>query len=383
MKVLQFLDTRAMAGTEVHIHTLAKALCDPIHKTQVFVGVPKDSPLWKRCRKDKIPLISIPRRSLIIDPFVVRQLVKLLQNNEIDLIHAHNGRTSLHASLAVYLARKGQFIYTQHFLNPAHTERRGLYLKLSLRIHNWIHKRCSHVIAISKEVQKNISSRGDVPIENTTVIYNGVNDPLETNFFDRNEARRILGISPKTFVIFSAGRLEKEKNMGLLIQSMSNLKNLIPECCCYIAGEGSLRTSHQSQIANLQLDNQVKLLGFRDDVHLWMRASNIFVLPCPVEAFGLVLIEVMALERPVIACDAGGPKEIVVNGSNGFLIKQGSQQDMCSRILSYYNNPSLAEDHGKSGRKRFLKLFNTDNMATLTARAYHNLNTLHERGTDI
>lgn len=373
MKVLEFLDTQAMAGTEVHLHTLAKTLRNTDQKIEVFVGVPKESALWLKCKQDNIPLIEIPRRKLTIDPLIIRTLVKLLKNHEIHLIHAHNGRTSLHAAIAVRLARKGQFIYTQHFLDPAHTERKGFHLKISRTIHNWINKHCSHVIAISNEVQKRILLRGDVSIDKTTVIHNGIEDPLKPHFPDQSNARRLLGIDPTAFVVFSAGRLEKEKNMALLIQSIKALKKDVPQCHCYIAGEGSLRKDLESQISDLQLNDHIKLLGFRNDVHLWMRASNVFVLTSLAEPFGLVLLEAMALERPVIACNSGGPKEIIIDGKNGFLISR-NQTNQLSILLQKLSikNPET-EILEKNARNSFLEKFSAIHFAESTAKTYRQI----------
>src|SRR5690606_2074327 len=115
-------------------------------------------------------------------------------------------------------------------------------------------------------------------------------------------------------MVFCASRLEPEKDVLTLIRAMAVVQRAQPGALCCIAGEGSMRVEIEREIARLGVGENVRLLGYRTDVAELMAAADLFVLPCPVEAFGLVLLEAMGAQKAIVATRAGGPVEIVVEG---------------------------------------------------------------------
>ena len=120
-----------------------------------------------------------------------------------------------------------------------------------------------------------------------------------------------------------------------------------------------LLTSNSSQ-AN---GGAVRLLGFRSDVSVLMAACDIFVLPAPAEPFGLVIIEAMALGKPVIAAGAGGPVEIVVDGETGLLFEPGNSQSLAVAMQRLLIDAPLRQRMGEASRQRYAKFFTADQMA--------------------
>ncbi len=114
----------------------------------------------------------------------------------------------------------------------------------------------------------------------------------------------------------------------------------------------------------------VRLLGFRRDIPALMSACDIFVLPAPAEPFGLVLLEAMAMGKPVIAANAGGPCEIVVHGQTGLLFEPGNPQSLAAAIADLLNNPEKARAMGAAGRQRFEEHFTASRMAAQVAAIY-------------
>ncbi len=114
----------------------------------------------------------------------------------------------------------------------------------------------------------------------------------------------------------------------------------------------------------------VRLLGFRRDIPVLMSACDIFVLPAPAEPFGLVLVEAMAMGKPVIAANAGGPCEIVVHGQTGLLFEPGNPQSLAAAIADLLNNPEKARAMGAAGRQRFEEHFTAGRMAAQVAAIY-------------
>ena len=114
----------------------------------------------------------------------------------------------------------------------------------------------------------------------------------------------------------------------------------------------------------------VRLLGFRRDVAALMAASDIFVLPAPAEPFGLVVVEAMAMAKPVIAAAAGGPREIVTHGATGLLVPPQNPSALAAAIMDLLRHPEKARAMGLAGRRRYEEQFNAQRMARQTADVY-------------
>ena len=143
MRVLIYNDSDVFAGTERHIAELFEAFTRL--GVDVSVACPDPSPVADRARRCGVPVIAVPKKGFL-DTLAVRTLRRLLRSGEVDIVHAHNGRTALAASLAVRLAGRGRCVVTQHFLTPSHAGRSGLKGMLSrIATRGWmgVHMRTS------------------------------------------------------------------------------------------------------------------------------------------------------------------------------------------------------------------------------------------------
>ena len=114
----------------------------------------------------------------------------------------------------------------------------------------------------------------------------------------------------------------------------------------------------------------VRLLGFRSDVSALMASCDIFVLPAPAEPFGLVIIEAMALGKPVIAAGDGGPVEIVGDGETGLLFEPGNSESLAAAMKQLLTDADLRKRMGLAGRKRYEEMFTAQQMAGKMLAAY-------------
>jgi|GEM_PF-559312 len=132
----------------------------------------------------------------------------------------------------------------------------------------------------------------------------------------------------------------------------------------------ALPNNSRFQVPGSDSSSGITLLGFRSDVSALMAACDIFVLPAPAEPFGLVLIEAMALGKPVIAAAAGGPLEIVADGETGLLFEPGNAASLAQAIKRLLADPELRQRMGKAGRKRYEEKFTARRMAAGMLAAY-------------
>jgi glycosyltransferase involved in cell wall biosynthesis len=367
--VLLYIDTDVFAGTESHVESLALSL--GIQNVEVAIACPVGSALAKRAAETGIRVYAVGRCS-IGDGSPLRALRDLLRSGEVDLIHAHNGRTALTAAVAVKLAGRGSCVATQHFLEPHRTGRRGPAAWASRLAHHWVNKHTSHQIAVSQAAREGILSRREAAPDAVTVVPNGIAPPDIATLTRTTEVREQLGIPSDVVLIVCASRLEPEKDVTTLLEAMPLLP-ASPPVKLLLAGAGSQEVVLRDKIRDWGLTDCVSLLGFRDDVMSLINAADIFVLPSKAEPFGLVLLEAMSLAKPVVATAAGGPLEIVVHEETGLLVPPGSPAALADAMQTLILDPVRRTEIGNRGLLRFKERFTADRMAAGTLSVYRRI----------
>lgn len=160
-----------------------------------------------------------------------------------------------------------------------------------------------------------------------------------------NKLKEELGITKEHFVISSIGELNNNKNHKVVLEALYRINN--KKIKYIIAGSGKLESSLNQKIKEYNLENQVKLLGYRDETLEIVELSDIFIFPSYREGLSLSLMEAMALGKPVIASNIRGNNDLIDDNKGGFLF---NPQDVCQ--LSYHleemlNNSDLRDSLSK------------------------------------
>ena len=213
-------------------------------------------------------------------------------------------------------------------------------------------------------------ARGDVATSKICVVPNGIHQPNPELLLSVDSVRRELNVPQDAPLLVCVARLEREKGINSLIEAIPLVHHAFPETYCAIAGSGSLKDQLTEQIQNLQLQEKVHLVGFYSDVLSLINAADLFILPSPAEPFGLVLLEAMALAKPVVACRAGGPKEIVQDGKTGLLSPPNDSSAMSDAIIQLLNDVKKRQVYGQCGYERFQESYTAEKMVENTLKTY-------------
>lgn len=137
----------------------------------------------------------------------------------------------------------------------------------------------------------------------------------------------------------SIGRLEPQKNFTMLIEAFAVFHVEKPEYSLRIYGEGSERTKLQELVDRLGLQDSVSLPGRDLDVLNKINSAAAFILTSDYEGMPNALIEAMCMGMPVIStdCPSGGPRELISNGNNGYLVKVGDSEQLVDAMRSIVN----------------------------------------------
>jgi glycosyltransferase involved in cell wall biosynthesis len=199
------------------------------------------------------------------------------------------------------------------------------------------------------------------PHRPTPLVYPGVAlDRFEpTALPSPQQARQKLGLPLQGPIIGIVGRLQRWKGMHVLVQAMPKVLQKYPDAhCLVVGGKHDLEPEYEeyltSEIAALGLQEQVIMAGLQRNVPEWVQAMDVFVHASDKEPFGIVIIEAMALGKPVIAGSAGGPTEIITNGVNGLLTEYGNPDELAIAILRYLDEQDFAHNVAVAARQRAL-----------------------------
>lgn len=208
------------------------------------------------------------------------------------------------------------------------------------------------IITNSQTIRKAYAEYGWFSENFVKVIYNGLNIPENVTPFDF--ASRFLGKK----IIYSAGRLSKQKGFEYLIEAAAILKRKRDDLIFAISGEGKLESELSDQIRTLGLEDSFVLLGFTSDIYPYLKGCDLFVLASLFEGMPNVVMEAMAMQKPVIATDVNGARELMgasaesLRCDTGLIIPPKEPQAIAEAIEKLIDNPEAAEACGKAGYER-------------------------------
>jgi glycosyltransferase involved in cell wall biosynthesis len=213
------------------------------------------------------------------------------------------------------------------------------------------------VVTVSRNVDR--AQRRLRPRRATAIVYPAV----DTNRFDAGRigdlraVRGRLGL-PKDAPIFGAvGRLERWKGFHFLLDAVPSVLERHPDARLVLVGgdhelDPSYATELRAQAAGLRRDGHVLLVGQQPNPEEWMQAMDVLVHTSRDEPFGMVVIEGMALGKPVVASDEGGPTEVITPGVDGLLSPYGDQRSLGQAILRLFDDDVLRRSLGESAKQR-------------------------------
>ncbi len=192
----------------------------------------------------------------------------------------------------------------------------------------YFYKNADHFVAVSDGVKKSLILNTNADEKKISVIYNPSYLKLTKNKLLRIKTPKLISTLKPNKILLSIGRLSKQKNFKDLILAFLILKNKI-NCKLIILGEGEDRKKLEILIDQLNLKQDVFLIGFKINIVPWLVNSDLFVLSSIYEGFANVIVEAMSLGVQVVSNDCpSGPNEILENGKWGVLTQVGDVQGL-------------------------------------------------------
>ena len=327
-------------GVGVHIHTLSKELVKQGHEVYVITYPHSNLKDIDGIHVIGTKGINIPGiRGLMFKINAKKALNQLLKEVDIDIIHGHYlfpaGAAACEAgskhNIKTYVTAHGSDMFEmykkQSFMRP--------FIKRVL-------KKADVVFAVSNALKEEILATGVSGIEAKTRLY--WNSVDIDKFSKDNE--NLLENHGKPIVLF-VGNIIKRKNVNLILEAK---KQSAADYELVIVGDGPLKKDLENKVKSENISD-VRFLGSRRDVENIIPGCDVLVLPSFSESFGLVLIEALACEKPVIGSNVGGISEIITD-EVGLLINPYDASSLSSAIDKMIGDDEFRHVLASNARKR-------------------------------
>jgi glycosyltransferase involved in cell wall biosynthesis len=126
-------------------------------------------------------------------------------------------------------------------------------------------------------------------------------------------------------------------------------------------------------VSQMALSEAVIFTGFLEDVPQIIATFDVAVLPSDFEGMGRVLLEAMAMEKPVVGTRVGGIPDLIEQGVNGYLVSPGNEKELASAVLKILEDKDLAREMGQAGRNKMTDRFSAESMVRSIEEVYSEL----------
>lgn len=233
----------------------------------------------------------------------------------------------------------------------------------------------AHHVAISGAVKQNLLDAG-IPPGKVTVVHDGIDLDEFSGAADIAALRAEFGLhdGERTFGLF--GRIVGWKGTREFVQAAAGVFRQVPLARAFVVGDVSdgsdaYLAEVRRLIRELGIEDRVVLTGYRRDVPALMKLMDVVVhASTEPEPFGMVLIEGMAMGKPIVATEGGGPDDVVLRGKTGLLVPRGDAAALGEAVAELLLDPARAAAMGRAGRERAEGHFTKERYADQVMRIY-------------
>ena len=334
--------------------------------------------------------VKDPRHGKFLDT-MLKDLVMSGRLEGVDIVHCHTWYSHFAGLLAKQLLQV-PLVLTTHSLEP-HRPWKEEQLGSAYRASSWIEKtayqNADGVVAVSEAMKHDVHQLYGVPFDKIRVIHNGIDlaqykKTLDVGVLDK------YGIDPRTPFILFVGRITRQKGIIHLVNAVKHLKPGIQVVLCAGAPdtkEIALEMKEKTEKARSESKNKIIWLSeklSKEEIIVLYSQAALFVCPSVYEPFGIINLEAMACETPVVASAVGGIPEVVVPGETGTLVpihpKSASDvepadperfaRDLAAAVNALLDSPDKMKRMGAAARRRVVDHFSWTRIAAETLTFY-------------
>ncbi len=357
-KIIHLITTIEFGGAEKQLLILARNQIKQGFKVEIFYlkGKPE--------LKTKFEDLGVKVNSLLVDrPFIfqITKFRKFIRSTE-SPVHTHLPQAELVASLA---CKKKNFIISRHNFEPFWPNKPKL---VSVLLSRFVTSRAAGGIVISNAIKNFLLEAKEISKEfQVSVVYYGFEHELE-DLSDSNKLTNEMLNSAKNFKIGTIGRLVPGKNYPTMLKAFAKIVDVYPNIKFFIVGGGSSEQVLIKMCKDLKIENNVIWVGRTEHIREFLSKIDIFIFASKGEGFGLVLLEAMLANKPILAAKNSAIPEVLGINYKG-LFSTNDHKLLSDKIIELMNDHAKSESL-VSEYKDQIKLFDPVVMADNVSKVY-------------
>jgi len=289
-----------------------------------------------------------------------KELGRLMRAWEPDIVHTHSSKGGALGRFASLRSGVGARVHTPHtfaFLFGAMFS--GGKRRLFRAVETHLGRRTARIVAVGESEAQTIRASGVVPPERVVVVPNGIDpapwvgaEPL---------ARASLGVPASVPLAAVVGLLNVAKGQDVLLRALADPR--AADLHLLVVGHGEDEPALRALARDLGLDDRVRFLGWRQDVPRLLATADFLVLPSRWEGLPYIVLEAMAAGLPIVATRVDGARELVDDGTSGFLAASEDPKDLARAIgAALVLDPAARSQMGLAGRARQRREYDLEGM---------------------
>jgi glycosyltransferase involved in cell wall biosynthesis len=358
VRVLHVHRIAGIGGSERHLLTLMPALARAgLEVAFLGLDVPgSDADRFYAAMGPGVRVLRLPcPRDL--DPALALRVVRAARRLRPDLVHTHLVHGDVYGALAA-AACGAALVSSKHNDDPFRT---GPFR----HVDRLLAARARRIIAISDALGRFEVERCGLPASRLEVVHYGMDAPAAAWATSAPP-----DVPAGARLLLALGRLTGQKGHDTLLRALPAVRRAHPDVVVALVGDGPLEGRMRALAAELGVADAVLLPGRTGDVTAWLRRAEALVHPSRWEGFGLVLLEAMLAERPVVASRVSAIPEIVADGATGLLVPPDDVAALTGALLQLLGDPPWAAAMGRAGRARARDEFSVARMVARTRDVY-------------
>jgi len=308
---------------------------------------------------------------------VILQLSSLIKKERVDIVHSQGARADFFARIAAKLAGAPNVVSTvpmpvEGF--DVHPIRKLIYIIFSRFSERFVDR----FLVVSDALEKIMIEKHGIEPQKVVKIYNGI----ETDEYcisgeeiacRRSSFRKKSDLGENVPVIGVIGRLVWQKGFKYFIEAIPDVLKEFKDARFLLVGEGELEDELKVKSKKLKLEDKIIFVGFMDDIRDVLASIDILVIPSLQEGLPVVLLEAMAMKKPIVAANIEVIMEILENGVTGLLVPPRDSKALAEAIITMFTHKDESLQMGLTARKVVTERFGVDIMVQKTEEVYEEL----------
>jgi L-malate glycosyltransferase len=307
---------------------------------------------------------------------ILPALSKIIKKHQVDIIHTHLFEEQFTGAFLKLRFPKLKFIIGRHYSDEIYLLHKGLKKKTWIAIENFANNKADVIVAGSQMVKKILLKQGIKASKIASIPYGFDFDDhrYQTNALEQTASiRETYNVKEEDILLVNVGRLFNLKGQTLLIDVLEDLCKKYNNLKLLIIGDGPDKKMLQDKVDAARLNDKVIFTGWLKNAHQYISAADIVVHPTLSEMFSQLMIETMALGKPLIINDVSAVQDVIKNKVNG-IICQHQHEDWYNSISFLIENETIRTEIGKNAEEHVKATYPISSIKHQYELLYENLN---------